>query len=134
MGIVSLEVDDLLAMHAELLRESGEDVGWVNRGCVESSLAMPQASFAGVERYPSLAAKAAAYLVFLANNHCFGQGNKRIAAMAMVAFLHENGFELGGRHLWPGQIASLVLDIVKHRCEHEGAERWIDRRLVTSPR
>ena len=48
----------------------------------------------GEDAYPSIAEKAAAYAYFLAEGQSFIDGNKRTAALAMITFLHGNGFEL----------------------------------------
>lgn len=52
------------------------------------------AGFGGVERHPTLADKAAAFGFFLATNHGFEDGNKRIGHAAMETFLVLNGHEI----------------------------------------
>ena len=46
--------------------------------------------FGGVEIYPSLEEKAANLLYFIAKNHSFSDGNKRIAAAMFLYFLDKN--------------------------------------------
>ena len=46
--------------------------------------------FGGVEIYPSLEEKAANLLYFIAKNHSFSDGNKRIAAALFLYFLDKN--------------------------------------------
>lgn len=48
----------------------------------------------GVELYPSLVEKAAAYLFLLARNHAFVDGNKRTAFACANTFLLVNGARL----------------------------------------
>lgn len=48
-------------------------------------------TFGGEELYPGLEAKAAHLLYFLIKNHCFVDGNKRIAAALFLWFLERNG-------------------------------------------
>lgn len=48
-------------------------------------------TFGGEELYPGLEAKAAHLLYFLVKNHCFVDGNKRIAAALFLWFLERNG-------------------------------------------
>jgi death on curing protein len=50
----------------------------------------------GVELYPSLFEKAAAYLFFLSRNHAFVDGNRRTAYSTTFVFLLLNGAELTG--------------------------------------
>lgn len=45
----------------------------------------------GEEVYPSIDEKAANLLYFLVKDHVFADGNKRIAALLYLAFLHKNG-------------------------------------------
>ena len=45
----------------------------------------------GKEVYPSIEEKAANLLYFLVKDHVFADGNKRIAALLYLAFLHKNG-------------------------------------------
>lgn len=52
----------------------------------------------GVEMYPTLTEKAAAYLFFLARNHAFVDGNKRTAYACAAMFLLLNDVELSGSH------------------------------------
>lgn len=52
---------------------------------------MPRQSFGGIEVYPTLAEKAAAYCFLFIKNHVFRDGNKRIGMIAANAFLALNG-------------------------------------------
>ncbi len=65
-----------------------------NRGALESSVAQPLQSFHGSELYPDLPAKAAALAFFLAANHPFLDGNKRVAHAALAVTLRMNGYLL----------------------------------------
>ena len=58
----------------------------------ESALHAPQASWGGVEFYPSFAMKAAVLLVRLTKNHALPDGNKRTALATTIAFCDVNGF------------------------------------------
>ena len=52
-------------------------------------------SFGGVEMYPSVEEKAANLLYLLVKDHCFVDGNKRIAAALFVYFLDRNRALIG---------------------------------------
>ncbi|MCL2090847.1 MAG: virulence RhuM family protein [Micrococcales bacterium] len=60
-------------------------------GSFQSSVAQVYQSFGGHELYPSLEEKAATLLYLVVKNHCFADGNKRIAAALFVYFLDRNG-------------------------------------------
>jgi len=85
---------ELVDLHTRILERSGGADGIRDWAALESSLAQPHQTFAGREFYPSLPAKAAALGFFLARNHPFVDGNKRIAHAALEVTLILNGFEL----------------------------------------
>ena len=59
----------------------------------ESALHAPQATWSGVEFYPSFPMKAAVLLVRLTKNHALPDGNKRTALATTIAFCDVNGFD-----------------------------------------
>jgi death-on-curing protein len=87
-----LEFADVLLIAEAVLGDKAEDIAMSERiGLLESAVAAPQASFAGVEFYPSLAVKAAVLCAHIAKNHGLRDGNKRVALLATVEFLERNG-------------------------------------------
>jgi len=81
-------------MHAELLLEHGGLDGQVDENALGATLARPQQ----LEHYSNPAATlpqlAAVYGFGFAKNHCFRDGNKRTALVAVDIFLQLNGYEL----------------------------------------
>lgn len=61
-----------------------------NRGYIESAAGRPFHTVGGQDLWPSLAEKAAALFHSLACNHCFINGNKRTAVIALDLFLAVN--------------------------------------------
>lgn len=57
----------------------------------ESALAAPFAGFGDIDRYPSLAEKAAVLCSRLVRNHPLPDGNKRAAYVTMLEFIERNG-------------------------------------------
>lgn len=92
--MIYLTTDEVIRLHDLLFQQSGGSTGVRDRGLVDSAVYQPQSSFSGVERYPTLAEKAAALGYSLAKNHAFVDGNKRIAHAAMEVFLVRNGHQL----------------------------------------
>lgn len=80
-------------MHAELIAEYGGESGILNLGQLSSTLARPKNLFA-YGAAPTLFELAAAYGYGFAKNHCFVDGNKRIAVAVIDVFLQLNGYEL----------------------------------------
>lgn len=84
----------MLALHSALIQEFGGMDGVRDEGLLESALAAPFQTFGGEPMYSSLQSKAAQLGFGLIRNHPFVDGNKRIDAHAMLAFLAVNGIEL----------------------------------------
>ncbi|GMA17140.1 type II toxin-antitoxin system death-on-curing family toxin (plasmid) [Deinococcus metallilatus] len=93
---VYLTPEQVLELHGEAIAAFGGTSGIRDTGALASALAQPAMEAFGVELYPSLTEKAAAYLFFLARNHAFVDGNKRTAYAAAYVFLLLNGAELTG--------------------------------------
>jgi death on curing protein len=93
-GIEYLSVDQVIALHRRAIELYGGLDGIRSEHQLASAVFQPQASAFGADAYPSITEKAAAYGYFLAESQSFIDGNKRTAALAMITFLHGNGFEL----------------------------------------
>ncbi len=79
----------ILAIHDEQLAEHGGAIGIRDEGLLESTLARPL-NLAGYGQ-PDTAELAARYAIAIARNHPFVDGNKRVAYVALEAFLALNG-------------------------------------------
>ena len=84
-----LTADEVLAMHARLIKVFGGQAGLRDRGLLESALHRPQTGY-----YPDLAEMATALFESLIINHPFVDGNKRVAFFATDVFLRLNGWRL----------------------------------------
>lgn len=115
--LVYLEVEEILAIHAQSLDLFGGRPGFKDRGGVESAAMRPRnkAHYEGADLF----AQAGALYFGLAKNHGFTDGNKRIAVMATDAFLQLNGWEFG--------CANRALQAFTQSCD---AEDWTEERVV----
>jgi death-on-curing protein len=86
-----LTLDEVIALHTASIERYGGSHGLCDRAALESAIAQPATAVFGVERYPSLAEKAAAYCFFIMKNHPFIDGNKRAGMLAALHFLLKNG-------------------------------------------
>ncbi|MBU6475292.1 MAG: type II toxin-antitoxin system death-on-curing family toxin [Alphaproteobacteria bacterium] len=80
----------VLALHDMQIAAFGGASGVRDEALLESALARPQNRAAYGD--PSVFDLAAAYAFGLARNHCFVDGNKRIAFVAAAVFLEDNGY------------------------------------------
>ena len=91
MDILFLDIEDVLAIHADQIRRYGGSGGVRDEGLLLSALAMPQAAFFGEYAHKDIYEMAAAYLFHIVMNHPFIDGNKRTGTVGAIAFLKLNG-------------------------------------------
>ena len=84
----------ILLLHSELAEESGGSSELRDEGLLDSAISAPFQSFGGIDLYPDIILKAARLGFGLIKNHPFVDGNKRIGAHAMIAFLEVNSISL----------------------------------------
>ena len=82
-------IDEVIAVHAQLIARFGGCLGIRDRGALESALARPQTGY-----YDDIIQEAAALWESLSQNHPFVDGNKRVAVTVTAAFLKVNGYLL----------------------------------------
>jgi death-on-curing protein len=90
-------VQIVVELHRRAVDLHGGSQGIRDAGLLDSAVHVPQASFGGAFLHPDLFDMAAAYLVHLAANHPFVDGNRRTAWLAAVTFLRLNGYDLKPR-------------------------------------
>ena len=89
-----LSIEEVVELHRRIILQSGGGVGLRDRGALEAAVWQPLQTFGGEDLYKGVIAKAAALAFFLASNHPFVDGNKRIAHAALEVTLILNGYEL----------------------------------------
>jgi death-on-curing protein len=86
---------DILALHARMLRDLGEDlVPLVPGGQEKLAAAIARPMWAGTHTGADLAEQAALLSIGIAEAQALADNNKRLAYMAGVAFLRKNGHPL----------------------------------------
>ena len=83
-----LSKEQILLLHTQLIEEFGGTDGVRDYNLLDSALETPFQSFAGVELYPTIQAKATRLGYGLIKNHTMLDGNKRIGAHTMLIFWH----------------------------------------------
>jgi len=89
-----ISIEDILILHERSITNYGGMKGIRDPGMLESAIARPFQTFSGDELYPEAHQKAAALAESLIINHPFVDGNKRIGALTMIAFLKHEGYKL----------------------------------------
>ena len=89
-----LTLDEIIAIHADLIERYGGSAGIRDLNLLQSAIAMPAAGFGDTHLHADLFEMAAAYLFHIVQNHPFTDGKKRTGAMVAFTFLKMNGFIL----------------------------------------
>lgn len=117
-----LTLAEVLALHRQLIEESGGSAGLRDLGLLESALAQPWQSFAGEDLYPGFWEKVACLGFSLIQNHPFVDGNKRIGHAAMEVVMVLNGFELV---VDVNEAERLVLSVAKGTVDRSALSQWL---------
>ncbi len=94
MNTLYLSLDDVVAIHDDMIERYGGSFGIQDIGLIQSAISRPQASFGGEDLYPTIFDKAAAFFHSLMFNHAFLDGNKRTTMTSTARFLYINGYDL----------------------------------------
>lgn len=113
------DLDFILAIHDEQLRQHGGAKGARDTGMLESALARPQQKNAYGD--PDLCELGAAYLFGIVKNHPFIDGNKRtgFAAADIFLVLHNLSVEAPQE-----DVVAFVLGVAAGDINEEGAARF----------
>jgi L-asparaginase len=118
-------VGQVLALHAMQVALFGGSGRVRDRGALESAVARPQMTFGGDDLYPDLAAKAAALLHSLVQNHPFVDGNKRTGAHTLVVFLLVNDCE---PEFTAAELTEMTLVVARGELAAEAVAIWVRQR------
>lgn len=117
-----ITIEQVVAMHSQLVQETGGLDGIRDQGALESSLMTPFMSFDGQDLYPSIAHKAARLCFALVKNHPFIDGNKRIGTHAMLVFLALNNIFLNYEQ---EELSDIVLQLAASEIDCDQLLTWI---------
>jgi death-on-curing protein len=112
--------EQAIAIHSRQLRRFGAMPGLRDETTLRLALERPVNKWTN-EQAP-LAELAAAYAFGLTKNCAFVDGNRRIAFMAMMTFLHVNGVAFSPD---PAQSAVIILGLAAGEVSEESLIRWI---------
>ncbi|MCK1544374.1 type II toxin-antitoxin system death-on-curing family toxin [Bradyrhizobium sp. 147] len=112
--------EQAVAIHSRQLRRFGGAPGLRDEGMLRSALERPINKWR-YEQAP-MEELAAAYAFGLAKNHAFADGNKRIAFMAMMVFLHKNGVAFSPA---PAEATTMILSLAAGEVSEQSLARWI---------
>ena len=117
--VLYLTLQETLDLHEQLILRFGGPAGVRDMGLLESALIRPQTGY-----YETLSMQAAALLQSLCQNHCFVDGNKRVAFAATAIFLRMNGYRLSVQ-ADEGEIF-LIDHVIQGRIAVEDIATWLE--------
>lgn len=120
--MIVLSKEQVIALHTQLISETGGLDGIRDDSLLESALNAPFQSFDGIDVFPSIQQKAARLAFGLIKNHAFIDGNKRIGVHTMLVFLALNKIELDYTQ---DELSDTVLKIAAGKLEFEDLLQWI---------
>ena len=112
-------LQETLELHEQLMLRFGGPKGVRDLGLLESALLRPQTGY-----YETLSMQAAALFQSLCQNHCFVDGNKRVAFASTAIFLRMNGYRLIVK---PDDGESFVVEqVIQKRMAIEAIAAWLE--------
>lgn len=118
-----LERRDVDYNYEYLMAEHGGLRGLPNEDALAATLARPQQLLA-YEPESTLFELAAAYGYGFARNHCFPDGNKRLALAAMDAFLMLNGQDLVADE---AEVVVIINEVAADEFSQEDLAGWLEQ-------
>ena len=109
------------AIHISQIREHGGQYGIRDINLLESAIARPMNRWV-YEQEADIIMLTAAYGYDLAKNHCFIDGNKKVAFMAMYTFLGLNGYEIEAAE---PEVVDLMLGVADSSISEEQLISWL---------
>jgi len=119
----------ILTLHDRSIAVDGGAPGLRDEGLLESALARPANRF-HYEGETDVSVLAATYLVAVASNHPFADGNKRAAFLAAGLFLRRNGRRLTATQ---ADAARMVLAVAAGERDIDALAAWIRRSSEETP-
>lgn len=123
----TLDKELIISIHSQLISATGGSDGIKDDNMLESAINAPFQTFAGEEFFPTIYQKAARLGFGLVSNHPFIDGNKRIAAHAMLALLDLNDIELEYTN---DELSEIFLDIANDKARYEDLLSWIIEHVI----
>ncbi|MGB7453201.1 MAG: type II toxin-antitoxin system death-on-curing family toxin [Lysobacterales bacterium] len=115
-------LQETLELHEQLILRFGGSAGVRDLGLLQSALIRPQTGY-----YDTLSMQAAALLQSLCQNHCFVDGNKRVAFACTAIFLRMNGYRLSVK---PDEGESFMIEeVIQRKIAIEDIASWLEKAM-----
>lgn len=122
-----LSIQDICAMHEQIIESTGGDQGIHDLGLLESAIRNIDQTFDGKELYPTLFDKAGQLFYSLVKNHAFKDGNKRTAIWVLQFYLNLNNYKL---YVTDDELTTLALKAAKSEYTVAEIKDWINQHTL----
>ncbi len=119
-------LEEALAFHQQVVAATGGSHGVRDMGGLEAALARPQATFGGMDLYPSAIEKAAAILESVVKNHPFVDGNKRAGYVLMRLILRTYDLDVRAND---DEEYARVIQVATGKLDVAGVRAWLESRV-----
>lgn len=123
----TLSKEQIIFLHSQLIDATGGSDGIKDESMLESAINAPFHTFFGEELFPTIYQKAARLGFGLVSNHPFIDGNKRIGAHAMLAFLELNDIEI---QYSITELSEIFLAVADNKAQYDDLLSWIIEHVV----
>lgn len=118
-----LSIKEVIYLHERTILNHGGKEGVRDMGLLSSALLRPQSGY-----YNSLSEQAAALLQSLCMNHCFVDGNKRIALLASVVFIKMNGYNFKASN---SEFVTFIIDqVITSKVDLDIITNFFEKHLI----
>ena len=122
-----LTLEQLLELHALVVRTTGGSTGLRDLGRLEAAIATQTQNVFGEELYSGIVDKAAALIRGIITDHPFVDGNKRTAMLTGLTLLelHKINFVAN-----PGEIENFAVDIATKHIDIPQISSWLQAHIT----
>lgn len=124
---IFLTAEQILQLHANIIRDEGGEAELNNEALFLSAIAQPQATFDGIYLHENVFMMAAPYFFHISQNQPFSDGNKRVGFLSLYTFLRINGYELTASD---DDIYPELMCIAIGNCTKEDLARYIQNKTI----
>lgn len=124
MNFCYLSLENVLAIHDEMINSYGGRKGVREKNLLLSALEQPKCMFNGQDLHRTIFEKAASYLFHICKNHPFVDGNKRTALVSSFVFLDLNHYEITASEV---EFEELVMGVAEGRIQKSDVSRFFKK-------
>ena len=125
--MIILTTDEVIEVHAKLIKATGGSPGLRDTGLLESAVLGCTQTFGGEDLYPTVIEKASRMAYSICKNHPFVDGNKRVAVTAMLVILRMNDIMLSYTQ---EELIYLGIGVADGSLDYDEVTAWVKKHVI----